>query len=192
MAIRLAALLGVALFLCLPSAVWADIPPSPPLGLRATPGIRPLPVVIAGIAVALALAVCGLVAARHRARPGILVAALVGAVVVLAAAGAVAIRADREANEQAALRAEYEKSLANWRPRGPVRLPPPREVPAVVAIFAVGPQGSFPHNLPWAALALSGTGGNPDTRLSSPVPDPEPIAAPRQGEEQERKGPDGR
>jgi hypothetical protein len=154
----LAGLAGAALTLALAGAARADIPPPPPPGLRDSPGLRPLPLALAGAAAALAVAVCGVVAVRHRRHPVVLVAALAATAAVLAVTGLIALRAARDRDEQAALRARYEKDLANWRPLGPVRPPrPPAGVPRAVAVLALAPQDGFPQGLPWAALALHGT-----------------------------------
>jgi hypothetical protein len=157
MRIPVAGLVGVVLVLSLTASAWADIPPPPPAGLKDAPGLQPLPIALAGLAAALAVAVAGVGAARSRGRPAVRTAALVAAAAILATAAVFAFRAARAWEEQAALKAEYEKSLANWHPRGPV--PPPRafrEAPPALAVFALAPQNSFPHSLPWAAFVLNG------------------------------------
>ena len=148
MRIPVAGLVGVALVLSLTAPAWADIPPPPPVELTYFHGLRPLPIAVAGLAASLAVATAGVIVARSRGRSGIRAAALLVAAVVLVAAGVVAFRA-----------AAYQKTLANWHPNGPVRLPRVyREAPSAVAVFAAAPQSGFPHNLPWAALAVNGSG----------------------------------
>jgi hypothetical protein len=159
MRISLAALVGIGVLVLLPADTWADIPPPPPERLQDSLGLRPLPIAVAGLAVSLAVAFAGLGIARYRDRPRARTAALVVAAVVLVTAGALALRAAQVWAEQDALKAQYEKTLANWRPLGPVRIPrASREVPPALAVLAFTPQNSFPHNLPWAALVLNVVG----------------------------------
>jgi hypothetical protein len=149
-------LVGITLVLSLTAPAWADIPPSPPPGLKDTPGPRPLPIAVAGLAVALALAVGGLTFARKGGPPGLRAAALAAAAVVLVAATAYAFKAARDWRDHDALQAEYDRVRANWRSPGPVsrRRPASREARLAVAVFAWAPPNHCPLALPWPALAM--------------------------------------
>jgi hypothetical protein len=164
-----AGLAAAALVLSAPAAVWADIPPPPPPGLNNSPGPRPLPIAVAGTVAALALALGGTRLARSRGRRGLGAAALVGAVVVLVASGAAAWKSYVAWEEQDALKARYESTLATWRPLGPVRLRQVRrdpETPPAVALLALAPHQGFPQGLPWAALAFNAPPGGRLSRLA--------------------------
>jgi hypothetical protein len=149
----------VVLALSLPPVARADIPPPPPLGLKDSPGPQPLSIVLTGLAISVAVALGGFAAFRS-GRRALFVPCLMGAVLLLVATGVLTAKASRDLDEQAALRAQYEKSKAGWRSRGPIGPPQQHqqpvhpEVPAAVTALAASPAG-FPGNLPWASLAAN-------------------------------------
>jgi hypothetical protein len=156
MRILLAVWLGAGLLLALPATARADIPPPPPPGLEKSPCMRPLPIVVGGVATALAIGLGGVFVARSRS--SVLVPFLGGAVIVLAVAGMFAWRADQAWAKHEWLEAEYKKTLANWRPHGPIDREPyrnPSSTQRAVAVLSFAPQDGFPHNIPWAALAAN-------------------------------------
>jgi hypothetical protein len=175
-------LVGVILHLTFASIASADIPPPPPpeltkelppFGPENAPAFRPSQIAIAGLSAGAAIVLIGLGAARGRGRSGVCITSAMFAVVVLAATGVgvmVVHRAweahqerlaqhEAETAKREALKAEYEKTLANWRPLGPVRperfLRIHREIPLATAVFGASTQSAFPQVLPWAALAMN-------------------------------------
>jgi hypothetical protein len=155
MRIYTAGFVSLALDLSVAGASWADIPPPPPSGLKDSLGLQPIPIALAGLAGAVAVAVAGLGLARARGRPRFRAVSLIVAAGILAVAAVFAYRAAQAWDEYRNSQAEYRKSLVNWRPHGPIQPGAFVGVPRGVAVLAVAPQNSFPHNLPWAALALN-------------------------------------
>jgi ribose/xylose/arabinose/galactoside ABC-type transport system permease subunit len=150
---------AVLALLLLTAQVRADVPPLKPSALDQPPGLGPLPIAAAGVALSLAVGVAGfLVARRHSAA---LLATLALGAVVLVATAALAFRAARAEADRAELQAQYDRQRANWRPGGgrpPLPPPPPPRLGTFgepVAAIAFAPTGSFPGSVPWAALVVN-------------------------------------
>ena len=123
-----------------PGAVRGDIPPwppNPPAGPTLAGGAvpRPLHVIVAGLALAAAIAGAGVWLARGSGRShrvsglGMMVAAtaILSGAALLAYWSYAALRSYEA--EKARLDAEYQARLRDWRPNGPVRQPGRAAVP---------------------------------------------------------------
>lgn len=137
-------------------AALADVQPPMPRELRTYPGTQPKWIAVIGTAIAVAFLLMGLYLARSFRRSSFFFVAIGGAILMLGLSAIAAFNAKEEWDEYLTAKGKYDREMANWHSRGPVR--PAwvyNDLPRAMIVIANAPQGGFPHGVPWGAIVLS-------------------------------------